>query len=340
MGALPVCARELHAGRELLPRGDAGGPRPLRERRLQLAGDHLRPRGRPRPGRVDRRGSPGVRRLGGRRRPVRTVAVQPAVPARAHARGPGAPLRAPLAVPSALDRPRRAPNAAVRAAGAGERVLRRGRRVGAGELVRASGGRIRPTSTPSAGRTGSTPRGRSTGPRARRSPSSISRASPSSRSWGRERSASSSECARRTSTSDVGRIVYTLMLNHRGGIELDGTVTRLAEDRFLVVTPTVTQRAAYHRLRRAAAEAPQRRERLRCHIRMGDACGDGTAEPRAPHPDLPGRPVERRPSVGTGARDRGRPTRSPAPCASRSSASWGGSCTSRASSRSTSTTRS
>ena len=57
--------------------------------------------------------------------------------------------------------------------------------------------------------------------------------------------------------ADVGRIVYTLMLNHRGGIELDGTVTRLAEDRFLVVTPTVTQRAAYHRLRRAAAEAPR-----------------------------------------------------------------------------------
>jgi heterotetrameric sarcosine oxidase gamma subunit len=55
----------------------------------------------------------------------------------------------------------------------------------------------------------------------------------------------------------VGRIVYTLMLNHRGGIELDGTVTRLAEDRFLVVTPTVTQRAAYQRLRRAADEAPR-----------------------------------------------------------------------------------
>ncbi len=57
--------------------------------------------------------------------------------------------------------------------------------------------------------------------------------------------------------ADVGRIVYTLMLNHRGGIELDGTVTRLAEDRFLIVTPTVTQRAAYHRLRRAAAGAPR-----------------------------------------------------------------------------------
>jgi heterotetrameric sarcosine oxidase gamma subunit len=36
----------------------------------------------------------------------------------------------------------------------------------------------------------------------------------------------------------VGRAVYTLMLNSAGGIELDGTVTRLSADRFLVVTPT------------------------------------------------------------------------------------------------------
>ena len=39
----------------------------------------------------------------------------------------------------------------------------------------------------------------------------------------------------------VGRLVYTLFLNLRGGIENDGTVTRLAADRFLVMTPTATQ---------------------------------------------------------------------------------------------------
>jgi 4-methylaminobutanoate oxidase (formaldehyde-forming) len=39
----------------------------------------------------------------------------------------------------------------------------------------------------------------------------------------------------------VGRLVYTLFLNLRGGIENDGTVTRLAADRFLVITPTATQ---------------------------------------------------------------------------------------------------
>ena len=36
----------------------------------------------------------------------------------------------------------------------------------------------------------------------------------------------------------VGAIVYTSMLNRRGGIECDFTVTRLAEDRFLIVTGT------------------------------------------------------------------------------------------------------
>ena len=49
----------------------------------------------------------------------------------------------------------------------------------------------------------------------------------------------------RISTNDVdvavGRIVYTQWLNERGGIEADLTITRLAEDRFLVVTGAVPQ---------------------------------------------------------------------------------------------------
>jgi heterotetrameric sarcosine oxidase gamma subunit len=40
----------------------------------------------------------------------------------------------------------------------------------------------------------------------------------------------------------VGRVVYTLICNDRGGIEMDPTVTRLAEDRFLVLAPTLYQR--------------------------------------------------------------------------------------------------
>ncbi len=39
----------------------------------------------------------------------------------------------------------------------------------------------------------------------------------------------------------IDKAVYTLFLNENGTIEIDGTITRLAEDRFLVVTPSFTQ---------------------------------------------------------------------------------------------------
>ncbi len=44
-------------------------------------------------------------------------------------------------------------------------------------------------------------------------------------------------CANRVAR-DVGRVTYTQMLNPRGGIECDFTVTRLAENRFRIVTGT------------------------------------------------------------------------------------------------------
>ncbi|NKX53105.1 GcvT family protein [Arthrobacter mobilis] len=50
----------------------------------------------------------------------------------------------------------------------------------------------------------------------------------------------------------VGKAVYTLLLNEAGGIELDGTVTRLAGDRFLVVTPAFSQDKTLWHLRRLA----------------------------------------------------------------------------------------
>jgi glycine cleavage system aminomethyltransferase T/glycine/D-amino acid oxidase-like deaminating enzyme len=54
-------------------------------------------------------------------------------------------------------------------------------------------------------------------------------------------------------TNDVdvpaGKVVYTLFLNRRGGIENDGTVTRLAADRFLVITPTAAQHRTLEWLR-------------------------------------------------------------------------------------------
>ncbi len=47
-----------------------------------------------------------------------------------------------------------------------------------------------------------------------------------------------------TANVDVepGRVVYTMICNDRGGIEMDPTVTRLADDRFLVLAPTLYQR--------------------------------------------------------------------------------------------------
>jgi len=48
----------------------------------------------------------------------------------------------------------------------------------------------------------------------------------------------------------VGQVAYTLLCNARGGIEMDPTVTRLAEDRFLVLAPTLTQRRTEGLLRR------------------------------------------------------------------------------------------
>jgi glycine cleavage system aminomethyltransferase T/glycine/D-amino acid oxidase-like deaminating enzyme len=57
-----------------------------------------------------------------------------------------------------------------------------------------------------------------------------------------------------TANLDVppGKIVYTLMANARGGIELDGTVTRLDADRFLIVTQAAAQTKTIAAARRAA----------------------------------------------------------------------------------------
>ena len=87
----------------------------------------------------------------------------------------------------------------------------------------------------SSGRRRSAP---STAPAARRPRSSTSRRSRRSTSSG-EGAAEFLEwlCANRVAR-DVGAVTYTQMLNARGGIECDFTVTRLAEDRFRIVTGT------------------------------------------------------------------------------------------------------
>lgn len=50
----------------------------------------------------------------------------------------------------------------------------------------------------------------------------------------------------------INKAVYTLFLNENAGIELDGTITRLAEDRFLVVAPSFSRQKSLAYLNRLA----------------------------------------------------------------------------------------
>ena len=181
----------------------------------------------------------------GRRRPPRhAVPTQSPLPARSHGRNARPAVRDALAVPAAGDRSRRAPLAAARPAGGTRRVLRRSRRLGAcrtGSRPRASS---RSTHTATGGRTGSSTPPPSTTRCATPSACSTSRRSANSCSAGRG-------CAKRCSTASApttspcrsASVVYTQWLNERGGIEADLTVTREAEDRFLIVTAAATRPA-------------------------------------------------------------------------------------------------
>ena len=66
------------------------------------------------------------------------------------------------------------------------------------------------------------------------------------------------EVCQRAATADVdtalGKVTYSLFLNDRGGIELDGTITRLDTDRFLVVTPSFSHAKTMAYLRRVARD--------------------------------------------------------------------------------------
>jgi 4-methylaminobutanoate oxidase (formaldehyde-forming) len=55
----------------------------------------------------------------------------------------------------------------------------------------------------------------------------------------------------------VGKIVYTQWLNERGGIEADLTVTREADDRYLVVSACATQTRDFHWLQTHIPKAAQ-----------------------------------------------------------------------------------
>ena len=105
---------------------------------------------------------------------------------------------------------------------------------------------------------------------------------------------------------EVGRVVYTQWLYPSGGIAADLTVTRLAEERFLVVTSDLIQRRVEPMVRRATGPDE--------HCTVTDvtsgtvaAVGPGPAFPGAPRPLVVGRSVQRGVPLPVGPDDRRRP---------------------------------
>ena len=253
---------ELHPGRPLHPGRGARPGRLLRGGRLQLGRLRVRRRRRAGGGRLGRGRPRPDGPLGGGHPAVHAVPGQPPLPARADDRDARPAVRHALAVPPGRDRARRAPLAAPRPRGRRGRVLRRGRRLGASELVRAGGRRAALRVLATAGRTGS-PHSADGAPgrsRGRRRSSTRRRSARSS-----SRAATRRRILRRICAADIavepGRIVYTQWLNERGGIEADVTVTRLGADRFLVVTTgTSTMRDLDWLQRGIPADAHGRRD--------------------------------------------------------------------------------
>ena len=191
--------------------------------------------------RVDRRGHALARRLAHGLPPVRRGLPLARVHARAHPRGLRDLLRRQVPRPRARGRaaaprsPR--PTHGCRSSGPCSARSRAGSgRTGSSPTPRAATSRsVRGAGRESTGRPRSAP---STAPAARRAAifdeSSFAKLDVSG-----EGAADFLErlCANRVAR-DVGRVTYTQMLNARGGIECDFTVTRLAEDRFRIVTGT------------------------------------------------------------------------------------------------------
>ena len=222
--------RELHARRPLPARRGAGAARPVRRRRLQLDRHPVR---RAAPARCWPNGSSTAARRSTCGTSTSAACMpfqtQPHLPPRPHRRDARPALRDALALPAARDRPRRAPLAVPRPAGGARRVLRRDRRLGARQLVRAATASSRPTSTATAARTGST----TPPPNITAVRNGVGLFDQSSFAKFRVEGPTPSAVLNRICANDVdvpvGRIVYTQWLNERGGIEADLTVTRLAE---------------------------------------------------------------------------------------------------------------
>ncbi len=122
--------------------------------------------------------------------------------------------------------------------------LRRERRMGAPELVHAQRAECpfrsgAGTQRLGAGSTGRLPLLQKSAPRAKLPRSSMRHPSRRSKSRDRAPATSCNSLCANDIDKPIGTVVYTQMLNAHGGIECDFTVTRLAPDRFMIVTGTM-----------------------------------------------------------------------------------------------------
>ena len=161
----------------------------------------------------------------------------------------------------------------------GRRRVRPGRRLGAAAVVRAglvgSDGPLRlPRSVVVPGR----PRG-GPGDAARASRCTTCRRTRSSRSPGRARSTACSGLATSDLDTDPGRIVYTVLANERGGIEMDPTITRLARGPLPRPRPDADPAADGRRC--CGSGLPRGRRRHRRHVRVRHAARRRPAVARA-----------------------------------------------------------
>ena len=92
----------------------------------------------------------------------------------------------------------------------------------------------------------------------------------------------------------VGSVTYTQLLNRRGGIECDLTVTRTAADRFLLVTGTAFGNHDLAWIRRHAPDGRQRAGRATLTSSRGRLRPVGTTGPGHPGRDDDRRRLERR----------------------------------------------
>ena len=157
--------------------------------------------------------------------------------------------------------------AGLRAAAGARRVVRREVGLGAGELVRAERRARRRVAAPARlGGPALVARDRRRAPRVPRVGGALRRDVVREDRGGGAGAAAFLErlCANRVAR-DVGQITYTQMLNARGGIECDFTVTRLAEDRFRLVTGTAF---GQHDLAWIRSTRPRRSVRRRRHVAL------------------------------------------------------------------------